>query len=147
VTRPQVIALLNDSNAKLPPGGSLFIYLPVGGSSLVIRPTLPATHGNPATVPEGSVVSPGQGSCASDPDTMIKFRTVDSSIDFANTNNVKGDTGIHERPYMKDYGGDFQSTDRCDWRPSCGGGAKKNLLGELEFVNETSGEGEFCKPN
>jgi hypothetical protein len=58
--------------------------------------------------------------------------------------NGKGDTGIHDQPYTQFKGTDFSSTDIVEWKPSCGA---HNFLGELSFRNETTGGGEFCKPN
>jgi hypothetical protein len=132
--------LLKDPNAQMPPGTSLFIYRPLNSSQLVIKPTLPSSHDNTLTrTPEGTPVP-----CSSDTDWNLRNFDIDAEKGVGGNN--KGDTGIHDQPYTKWYPqeGEFGSTDIVEWKPSCG---KNNFLGECSFRNETTGGGEFCKPN
>lgn len=140
VERAEVEALMKSQD--LPPGATMFIFLPQGSNKLAMQPTVPKTHAgseDPFNIKaEGTMPN----YCASTPDTQIRNYDLDSKDGVAG--NGKGDTGIHDQPYTQFKGTDFSSTDIVEWKPSCGA---HNFLGELSFRNETTGGGEFCKPN
>lgn len=125
----------------LPPGATMFIFLPPGSTRLVMQPTLPRTHAG-AEDPFNIKAEGTHPTCASNPDNMI--RNYDVNAKDSRAGNTHGDTGIHDQPYTQFNGTDFSSTDIVEWKPSCGA---RNFLGELSFRNETTGGGEFCKPN
>lgn len=138
VERAEVEQLLRSKD--LPPGSTMFILLPNGASRLAALDTVPTTHAagkDPFNLPaEGT-----QPTCKSNPDTAIADYQVNSKAGRAG--NPKGDSNIHDQPYTNSTD-DFSSTDIVEWKPSCGA---SNFLGELSFRNETTGGGEFCKPN
>ncbi|MCC7528002.1 MAG: hypothetical protein IT342_05730 [Candidatus Melainabacteria bacterium] len=140
VDRAEVETLMKSQD--LPPGATMFIFLPPGSNRLAMQPTVPRTHAG-AEDPfnlraEGSMPNV----CASTPDGQIRNVSVNAKDNVEG--NSHGDTGIHDQPYTQFKGTDFQSTDIVEWKPSCGA---HNFLGELSFRNETTGGGEFCKPN
>ncbi|MBC7996725.1 MAG: hypothetical protein IAF58_02210 [Leptolyngbya sp.] len=143
-TRANVEDLLRSQD--LPPGATLFIYLPVGSSTLSMQPSLPRTHAagqDPFTLAaEGTHPNVPPGGCKATPDNNILNYSVNSTQ--GNGGNPKGDMNIHDRPYTRFSGDNIVSTDIVEWKPSCGA---RNFLGELSFRNETTGGGEFCKPN
>lgn len=143
-TRENVESLLRSQD--LPPGATLFIFLPQGSNSLVMQPSLPRTHAagqDPFTLAaEGTHPNVPTGGCKATPDNNILNYSVNSAK--GNGGNPKGDMGIHDQPYTRFSGDNIVSTDIVEWKPSCGA---RNFLGELSFRNETTGGGEFCKPN
>jgi hypothetical protein len=142
VDRAEVETLMKSQD--LPPGATMFIFLPPGATKLAMQPTVPRTHAgaeDPFNIKaEGTMPN----FCASLPDGQIADYSVNSK-DGTGGNN-KGDAGIHDQPYtsFRPTEGNFSSTDIVEWKPSCGA---HNFLGELSFRNETTGGGEFCKPN
>jgi hypothetical protein len=141
VDRAEVENLMKSQD--LPPGATMFIFLPPGSSKLAMQPTVPKTHAG-AEDPFNLKAEGTHPTCASNPDTQIRNYDVDSEKGTAG--NGRGDTGIHDQPYtsFRPKEGEFSSTDIVEWKPSCGA---HNFLGELSFRNETTGGGEFCKPN
>jgi hypothetical protein len=139
VDRAEVEALMKSQD--LPPGATMFIFLPQGSNKLAMQPTVPKTHAG-AEDPFNIKAEGTHPTCASTPDTQIRNYDINSKDGMAG--NGKGDTGIHDQPYTQFKGTDFSSTDIVEWKPSCGA---HNFLGELSFRNETTGGGEFCKPN
>ncbi len=139
VTRTDVETLLKKQD--LPPGATMFIFLSAGGSKLDIQPTVPKTHAG-AEDPFNIKAEGTHPTCNSNPDNQIRNFDLDSKTGVAG--NPRGDTNIHDQPYTQFKGTDFSSTDIVEWKPSCGA---HNFLGELSFRNETTGGGEFCKPN
>ncbi len=126
----------------LPPGATLFIFLPPGASKLAMQPTVPKTHAGSEDPFNLKAEGTMPNYCASDADREIRNVSVNSKDD--REGNTKGDAGIHDQPYTSFRGTEFSSTDIVEWKPSCGA---RNFLGELSFRNETTGGGEFCKPN
>lgn len=55
----------------------------------------------------------------------------------------RGDANYHDEPYTQGPGY-LPGTDRAIWTPASGW---RNLLGDIEFQNEASMGGTFCKPN
>ena len=139
VDRAEVETLMKSQD--LPPGATMFIFLPAGSNKLQMQPTVPRTHAG-AEDPFNLKAEGTHPTCASTPDNQIRNYDVNAKDGMAG--NGKGDTGIHDQPYTSFRGSDFSSTDIVEWKPSCGA---HNFLGELSFRNETTGGGEFCKPN
>ncbi|MBX9951388.1 MAG: hypothetical protein K2Y39_19625 [Candidatus Obscuribacterales bacterium] len=141
VDRAEVEALMKSQD--LPPGATMFIFLPPNGTKLTMQATVPSTHA--ASQDPFNLKAEGtHPTCSSLPDDQLRNYSINSKDNVGG--NAKGDTGIHDQPYTKFYptDGDFSSTDIVEWKPSCGA---HNFLGELSFRNETTGGGEFCKPN
>lgn len=139
VDRAEVEALMKSQD--LPPGATMFIFLPPGSNKLAMQPTVPRTHAG-SEDPFNVKAEGTHPTCASNPDGDIRNVSVNSKDH--REGNTQGDTGIHDQPYTQFKGTDFSSTDIVEWKPSCGA---HNFLGELSFRNETTGGGEFCKPN
>ncbi len=139
VDRAEVEALMKSQD--LPPGATMFIFLPPGSNRLAMQPTVPRTHAG-SEDPFNVKAEGTHPTCASNPDGDIRNVSVNSKDH--REGNSQGDTGIHDQPYTQFKGTDFSSTDIVEWKPSCGA---HNFLGELSFRNETTGGGEFCKPN
>jgi len=138
VDRAEVEALMKSQD--LPPGATMFIFLPAGSNKLTMQATVPTTHAA-AQDPFNIKAEGTHPTCASNPDKDLVDYSVDSK---KGGPNGKGDTNIHDQPYTNRPVGAFESTDIVEWKPSCGA---HNFLGELSFRNETTGGGEFCKPN
>lgn len=139
VERADVEALMRSQD--LPPGATMFIFLPPGANRLAMQPTVPRTHAG-SEDPFNVRAEGTHPTCNSNPDGDIRNVSVNSKD--SREGNTQGDTGIHDQPYTQFRGTDFSSTDIVEWKPSCGA---HNFLGELSFRNETTGGGEFCKPN
>jgi hypothetical protein len=140
VDRAEVETLMKSQD--LPPGATMFIFLPPGSNKLAMQPTVPKTHAGAEDPFNLKAEGTMPNFCASTPDGEIRNVSVNSKDN--EEGNQKGDTGIHDQPYTQFKGTDFSSTDIVEWKPSCGA---HNFLGELSFRNETTGGGEFCKPN
>jgi hypothetical protein len=140
VDRAEVETLMKSQD--LPPGATMFIFLPPGSNKLAMQPTVPKTHAGAEDPFNLKAEGTMPNFCASSPDGQIRNVSVNSKD--GQEGNSKGDTGIHDQPYTQFKGTDFSSTDIVEWKPSCGA---HNFLGELSFRNETTGGGEFCKPN
>jgi len=54
-----------------------------------------------------------------------------------------GDADFHDQPFTQGPG-NLPGIDRAVWTPASGW---RNLLGEVQFQNEATGAGQFCKPN
>jgi hypothetical protein len=138
-------------NQPLPMNTTLYIYLPNGDPTqqLTISATAPSTQ-QPAearAIAAQTTTSDGNGSsqaknCYNQYDLVTTL--VDTEAAVQNGPYMeRGDDALHDMPY-RTMSGSMYAQDKANWIPSSGSG---NLLGALQFSNQTFGDESFSRPN
>lgn len=112
------------------------LYLYRSGNDLVIAPNKPPGY----TSIKADGPDPSKEDCM-----KVTYDTMWKQVNSKKTADTAfGDTGVWDAPFLEVPQASVMATDRAKWQPSSGRG---NLLGKLEFSNETAGGGEFSAPN
>jgi len=138
---PATVAAL--FNQQLPMNTTLYIYLPNGDPTqqLAISATAPTTK-QAGSTPDGAG-SAQYKDCHNQYDlmnTLVDTQAVVQDGPYM----LRGDDALHDQPYRSWSGTPLTASDHATWTPSSG---SQNLLGELQFSNQTAGDESFSRPN
>jgi len=125
-------------NQQLPMNTTLYIYLPNGDPTQQL--TISATA--PTTVVAGT--QPDGAGSATYLDCHNDYPLVTTLVDTEISSFGRGDDNLHDMPYRTIQGTPFMAQDHAQWTPSSGAA---NMLGQLQFSNQTSGDETFSRPN
>lgn len=139
LTNGQIIGALGSRD--LPLGGTLYLYSP-GPGQIELAPGSGSAYFQQSITNDGTNVDPARNlkvNCAS---TYRIDQTIVNSTKGRPGCGSVGDMNYHLAPFTEND--PLRAHDRAIFTPASGW---RNLLGDVQFVNEAEDAGTFCKPN